>query len=237
MLPLIRTAWIINRRLFYQFSPWLIFYLASSVVAQRGGAPLAMAARLVAFPTILTIIITLQGLFLPVEEFILSLPVSRSQIVLAKYLSSLLGLVVGLMLPLLTVWLGHLLAPVYVPVFSREALGIQGLAVIYLAFGSSLFLPCIYQFGPEKGSTFFSMTFALFVAGCLAWKGIDTCIQSFMDFSRHIMESRIFALAVIAGVLAFGLISLSFSIWTYRQKVAIGGHPLSISKIRAALHL
>jgi len=98
------TAWIINRRLLFLFSPLLIFYLASFVrILQRGGNPLAMAAILVFFATILTVITTLQGLFLPVEEFILSLPVSRSQIVRAKYLTSILGLVAGLVLPLLTV--------------------------------------------------------------------------------------------------------------------------------------
>jgi len=120
---------------------------------------------------------------------------------------------------------------------SHEALGIGGLAAISLTFGICIFLPFVYHFGPEKGFMYFSTTLVLFVAGCLAWKGIDAYIQGFMDFSSHILESRTFALAVIAGVLVFGLASLSFSIWTYRQKVAIGGHPLSISKIRAALHL
>lgn len=230
MFSLMLTAWIINRRLLFQFSPWLIFFFTSLIVSRSG-------TGLVAFGTFLTIIVTLQGLFQPVEEFMLSLPVSRSQIVRAKYLISLLGLVVGLVLPPLTAWLAHLLAPAYVHVFSREALEIGGLAAIYLAFGIFLFLPFIYQFGPVKGFRFFSMILALFVAGCLAWKGIGACTQVFMDFNIHILESGTFAIALIAGVLVFGLASLSFSIWTYRQKVAIGGHPLSISKMRALVRL
>jgi hypothetical protein len=36
-------------------------------------------------------------------------------------------------------------------------------------------------------------------------------------------------------VAIFGLLSLLFSIWTYRHRVAMGGHPLSFSNIRLAL--
>jgi len=220
MLPLMRTAWIINRRLLFQFSPWLIVYLIAMVIAQIEGDPLKMAILLIAIASLITVIVTLQGLLLPVAEFILSLPVSRSQVVRAKYLSSLLGLAAGLALPLMTAVLSHLLVPSHVHAFSREALGIGGLAAIGLAFGICLFLPFIYHFGPTRGFTIFSVTLVLFVAGCVAWKGREACTQAIVDFGSHILEGWPFALEVVAGVVAFGMMSLGFSIWTYRRKVA-----------------
>ena len=235
MLPLMRTAWIINRRLLLQFSPWLALYLIMLVAAQREGDPLQMAVILMVFATLLTVIVTLQGLLLPVEEFILSLPVSRAQVVGAKYLSSLLGMAAGLALPLLTGFLAHALVPSQVHAFSREALGIAGLAAIGLTFGICLFLPFIYQFGPARGFTAFAITLVLVVATAVTWKGRWGCTKALLDFGNQILESRSFALGVIAGLLVFGLGSLAFSIWTYRQKVAKGGHPLSISNLRRTL--
>jgi len=235
MLALMRTAWIINRRLLLQFSPWLLVYLGVVVFGQCDGDSLKMSLSLTFFATLITVIVTLQGLLLPVEDFILSLPISRAQVVGAKYLSSLLGMAAGFALPLLTGLLAHLLAPSHVHAFSAEALSIGGLAALGLAFGVFLFLPFIYQFGPTRGFTCFSLTLVAAFAACLAWKGRWGCTKALLDFGSHMLESRPFAFTVIAGVSVFGVLSLLFSIWTYRHMVAIGGHPLSFSNIRSAL--
>ena len=162
---------------------------------------------------------------------------SRSEIVRAKYLISVLGLITGFVLPLLTVWLAHLLYPVYAPDLSHEVFGIGGMAAIYLAIGIFLFLPFVYQFGADKGPTIFSISMVVLIMGCFVWKGIMTCSKFLMDFNANIMEGGTFVYLVGAGLLVLGFVSLSFSIWTYRKKVTIGGHPLSVSKIRTALHL
>jgi hypothetical protein len=237
MFPLIRSVYTINRRMLFQASPFLILWLVQLVIAQRSGNHTAVVGYIVTFEVIFTAVFTLQGFFQPVEEFILSLPVSRSQVVRAKYLSSLLGLFTGLALPLLTISLAHLLFPASVPVFSHRALEIGGLIAIYLIFVIFFFLPFIYQFGPEKGSICFCITLVLLIVVCLTWKGLDGYTQIFRDFNSGFLEYGTFTFSIIAGVLVFGVFSVLFSIWIYRKKVTIGGHPLSVSKIRTALHL
>lgn len=220
MLPLMRTTWVINRRLLLQFSPWLALYLSVLVAAQCEGDALKMAVILTGFSTLLTAIVTLQGLLLPVEDFLLSLPVSRAQVVRAKYLSSLLGLAAGLALPLATACLAHALAPDQVHALGREALGIGALGALYLAFGVFLFLPFIYRFGPSRGFTTFTLSLVGIAAICVAWKGREACMGAIVDFSGHILDDRRFALTVIAGVIAFGLASLRYATWAYRRKGA-----------------
>jgi hypothetical protein len=217
MRPLMHTAWIINRRLLLQFSPWLALYLWMLVNAQSSGDTMVTAIVLVFFALLVTIIVTLQGLLLPVEEFLLSLPVSRSQLVRAKYLSSFLGLSAGLALPLLTGWIAHLVAPGRVPAMSPEVLGTGGLAAIFLAFGICFLLPFVYRLGPAKGLTISSLTLALLLAVSVAWKGRWGCIKALLDFSNRVLESRPFALSVLAGLALFGTASVAFSIWTYRR--------------------
>lgn len=227
MLPLMRTTWIINRRLLFQFSPFLAFYLWMIVNAQSKGDPIQMAGVLVVFSALLTVIVTLQGLLLPVEEFILSLPISRSQVVRAKYLSSLLGLAVGLALPLLTAWTAHRVAPDRVGALSPEVLGLGGLTGLALAFGIFLFLPFVYRFGPARGLTFFSLSLVLCIAGGIAWKGRWGFFEPLLKFSGRVLENGVFALTVGAGVALFGIGSMFFSIWTYRRKGGFGVGPSS----------
>ena len=219
MLPLMRLAWTLNRRLLFQFSPWLAFYLAMLVNAQANREPMQSALIAVFLTILLTVIVTMQGLLLPVEEFILALPVSRSQVVRAKYLSCLLGLAAGWALPLITGWLAHFVAPTRIPPMSPDLFGISGVVGLYLAFGIFCFLPFLYQFGPSKGLTFFSVSLIVTLAGGVAWRGRWACVKALLDFSGHILERRSYALAVLAVLLVFGLASLSLSVWAYRRKL------------------
>jgi hypothetical protein len=218
MFPLMHTVWIINRRLLFQFSPFLAFYLWALLSADSTGDATKTATVLIFFVSVVTIIVALQGLLLPVEEFILSLPVSRSQVVRVKYLSCLLGLTAGLALPLLTAWIAHLMAPSRIPALSHDVLGIGGLAALHLALGIFLFLPFVYQFGPTRGISLFALSLVAFLTGCLAWKGPEACTKALVDYGDRMLESSPFTLAIGAGVTAFGLASLAFSIWTYRNK-------------------
>jgi hypothetical protein len=114
--------------------------------------------------------------------------------------------------------MAHLVAPGRVTALSPEVLGLGGLAGLTLAFGIFLFLPFVYWFGPARGLTFFSLTLVLCIASGIAWKGRWGFFQPLLEFSGRILEGGSFALAVGAGVVFFGLASLSFSIWTYRRR-------------------
>ena len=103
MLPLIKMAWVLNRRLLFQGSPIFAMYLAQLVVILHKGdvAPFIIIALFITYLS--TAIVTLQGLTLPVEGFLLALPISRTQVVKAKYATSLMGLTIeGVVNPRLT---------------------------------------------------------------------------------------------------------------------------------------
>jgi len=110
MLPVIRMTWILNRRLLFQVSPLFAFYLTFLVGVQRTGDPTKFITMFMAIAGLATAIVTLQGLAIPVEGFLLSLPVSRTQVVRAKYFTSLCGLAAGLALPLFVAWTAHRVA-------------------------------------------------------------------------------------------------------------------------------
>ncbi len=234
MLALMHMTWIINRRLLFQFSPYLALYLWMIVKSQGSGEVIQLAVTLVFFASLLTVIVTFQGLLLPVEDFILSLPVSRAEVVRVKYLSSLLGLFAGLALPLLAAWIAHVVAPARIPAISAEITGIAALAALYLAFGIFLFLPFVYRFGPARGLTFFSLTLVFSLAIAVARKGRTACIQALLDFSSHFLQSQTFAMEATICVVLFGIASLLFSTWAYQQKASSAGNRLSFDSLRAA---
>jgi len=218
MLPLIRMAWTLNRCLLLQAAPLFVLYLAVLILAQRGSDPVKFITVALAIACLCTAIVTLQGLTLPVEGFLLSLPVSRPQVVRAKYATSLAGLAAGLALPLVTGWSAHLVAPARVPALASEAVGLVALGGVFLALGIFLLLPFIYRLGPSKGLMAFTLTLIVLPAGALAWKGTNGCMDVLEAFGMRWLAHRPFALTVCAGLLLLGLASLSLSIRSYRRR-------------------
>jgi len=217
MRPLIRMTWTLNRRLLIQFSPFLAFYLWALVNTQYEAKTMPFVPVFLFITCIVTAIITLQGLTLDVEGFLLSLPVARAQIVRTKYITSLLGLMAGVALPMATSWMAHFLAPSHVPAPSPGVLGIVGMWTILLAFGIFLFLPFVYHFGASKGFMFFAITAILIPSGGLAWKGLDG-VEAVLTFLHRVLAHPALALGISAGVLIFGFASLTLSTWSYRRR-------------------
>jgi hypothetical protein len=219
MLPLMHMNWAINRRLVYGFSPVLAFYLSMLVVAQCDVEmmPRPFALLFQSITGLVTLIITFQGLTLDVEGFVLSLPVGRAQIVRAKYLTCLLGLLAGVALPMATSWIAHFLAPNHVPAPSQEALRIVAMATLFYALGIFLFLPFVHHFGPSKGFMLFALAAILIPAGALAWKGLDGA-EALLTFMHSVLAHPPLALGISAGALVFGLGSLALSTWSYRRR-------------------
>ena len=220
MLPLIRMAWTINRRLLIQFSPFLGFYLWGLVAAQSESAtmPRPFIAAFLMIIAMATAIITFQGLTLPVEGFLLSLPVARAQIVRTKYLTSFLGLMAGVALPMATSWMAHFMAPGLVPAPSSEALGIVGIWTLFLSVGILLFLPFVYHFGPSKGFMIFAITVILIPSGGLALEGVNKSMDILATFLNRLLDQPNFAATTSMGVLLFGLASMGLSTWSYRSR-------------------
>lgn len=218
MLPLINMAWVLNRRLLLQLSPVFALYLAQLVFVQhtREVTPFIIIALFITYLS--TAIVTLQGLTLPVEGFLLALPISRTQVVKAKYATSLMGLAVGLALPLATAWIAHSVAPAWVPPASPTAMGIVALGGIFIALGIFLCLPLVYRFGPSKGLMSFTALTILLPAGALAWKGANGCMDLLEAFGNRWLDQPLFALTVLVAVLLLGLGSLRFSVEAYQRR-------------------
>lgn len=218
MLPLIKMAWVLNRRLLLHASPLFLFYLAQLVAVQHGGSiPLFTAFALVT-TAVITTMITLQGLTLPVEGFLLALPISRAQVVKAKYATSLMGLAVGLALPLATAWIAHRVAPAWVPPASPTAMGIVALGAIFIALGIFLCLPLVYCLGPSKGLMSFTALTILLPAGALIWKGVNNGMDLLEAFGNRWLDQPLFALAVLVAVLILGIGSLRLSVEAYQRR-------------------
>ncbi len=218
MLPLIKMGWVLNRRLLLQAVPLFIFYLAQLVIIQRQGeaAPFIIIALLITY--LVTAIVTLQGLTLPVEGFLLALPISRTQVVRAKYATSLMGLAVGLALPLATAWIAHSVAPAWVPPASPTALGIVALGAIFIVLGIFLCLPLVYGFGPSKGLMGFTALAILLPAGALAWRGANGCMDLLEALGTKWLEQPSFAVGIVAATLLLGFGSLRLSTGAYQRR-------------------
>jgi hypothetical protein len=140
---------------------WILVFLIPLYALQLG----VMASQALVF-LFLTLLFTGLLAFGPIgledhqntECLWCSLPITRREVVLARYLSTGLGLLLGLALS----WLiGRVAAPQVVVGAGRDAapspglLAYAGLAVL-LAFLAAAFLPCYFRFGAGRGLVVFS---------------------------------------------------------------------------------
>lgn len=217
MLPLIRMTWATNRRLLLLMSPLLAFYLSVMVYHQCTKDGLDIPTTAFVIMELLIIVSTFQGLTFDVEAFLVSLPVSRAELVRARYLSSLLGLLAGLLLPLAVAGLVHVLLPGRAAAPSQTDLRSAGMLAIFDACGLLAFLPFIHAFEPSKGILAFAVTVVLALGGGLAWKGLDG-VAALFRFFQHALAQPQPILGILAGLLLLGLASLSMSTWAYARR-------------------
>ena len=217
MRALIRMTWATNRRLLLLMSPLLAFYLSVMVYGQitKDGIDFPSIAFTCMF--MLIIVSTFQGLTFDVEAFMVSLPVTRAQLVRAKYLTSFLGLLAGLVLPLVVAGLVHVLLPGRAAGPTPVELRSAGMLAIFDAFGIFVFLPFIHAFEPSMGILAFILTEILTEGGVLAWKGVDGVGAVFHFFQRALAQPQQ-VLAILASLLLLGLASLSLSTWAYARR-------------------
>ena len=217
MRALIRMTWATNRRLLLLMSPLLAFYLSLMVYTQITGNGVDLPA--IAFTTmfLLLVVSTFQGPTFDVEAFLVSLPVTRSQLVRARYLTSGLGLLAGLALPLTVAGLAHTLLPGHAAAPTPQELRATVFLAIVDAVGLFVFLPLIHTFEPSRGILAFCIATVLALGGGLAWGGLDG-VAALFHFFQDVLARPLPSLAVGGCLLALGLVSLGVSILGYARR-------------------
>ena len=217
MLPLIRMTWILNRRMLLQIAPVIALNLAVLLGLLGQGNPDAFLAGATGIVGLPLVIVLLQGLAGPGDEFLLALPVTPAQVVRARYLTSLLTLILGLALPLLAGMAAHDLVPAKVQLPAGEAITFLGLEALAYATAIFCFLPFVYAFGYAKGFILFACALALLVATALALKGAGGTLDLLVGLGYRALVNRSLALAFTVGVAVLGLASMGLSVWAYRR--------------------
>ena len=217
MLPLIRMTWTVNRRMLAWLSPLYGLYLYLIVAAAADGDPARMLGIASSSAWLLMAIVVFQGLGAPTEAFVLALPVTRSQVVRATYATGLAALALGLLVPILACCAAHALTG-HVPLPGREVLAILGLETLAYASVLFCFLPFAYRFGLSRGLAGFTGCLIVLAAVALALKGWTGVRAGLLALAGRALDQPPFALALAAGVVTLGLLSLGVAIRSYRPR-------------------
>lgn len=217
VIALLRHHWTTSRRLLLGLGALLLI----SLLLLMSQVPHFLASMpLVPFQWSLAIgaIVLLQGLLGPGETFVLALPVSRTQVVQARYLASLLAFAAGLLIPLVLVTLGHLAFPSRVGAVGADAWKISGLLFLMEAALVFAFLPFTFSLGGQKGVMAFTLSLVLVLGSLLAWKGIDGLVALVIQNGMRAMDRPAFAAGVSAAVAGLGALSMITSGYVYPRR-------------------
>ena len=216
MLALIRMDWTLNRRILLQMTPW---FLLQSLLAFAHGLRGLLGASFMA-AAVLMLIPVFQNLRNTVEPFLCALPVSRAQIVVARYLSVLAVLTLVSLAYLALGWAGHGIGYGWARdmVFQDLATGLA-LQGLLLATGLFLYLPFHFRFGGDLAVSLFACSLVVGVGLLLlafGWRGVMdhglTLLARFLDGGATRMGG-------IGACLGLGAVSLGISVPAYQRRV------------------
>ena len=217
MFALIRMDWILQRSILLKLSPLFMLWL------------LAGAAEPLVLPFI-AFLIAVMALIVPmfpylgpvsIEPFLWALPVSRAQMVVARYLSALGGMILGLTLPLLIAWICHQLGTHQYRQASMTGLVAgMGLQVLVLAVVLFTYLPYHFRFGGDRGigyclGTWLILLVMVYLCFGLSARGLE---ERLSVIGNALLDGGVALLGACFGTLALGTASLWLSISFYRRR-------------------
>lgn len=212
MLALILRHGRVNRRILLGFFPMALIWLAMSL---RGETAVLLAGTLLGLILNAIVMFTHEAMDPNLERFILSLPVSRVQLVLETYLAGLLALILGQVLPFLMNGLGRLLAPAFTLPVTPTAGGVAVMTFFVLACLIFFLLPFRFALGGPKGLMSFSICVVILLASLIAWKGVNGLMDAIDTMGGQILDHPASGLLGALGVMTFGGLSLTVSIRIY----------------------
>ncbi len=222
MLALIRMDWTLNRRILLQLTP--LFMLQGALAFAHGLQGLLAAAFLLA--ALLMLIPVFQNLNDSVEPFLLALPVSRTRIVVARYLTATAALTFTLAAFLVLGGLGHRLGFLWAQDMRLPdlvtGLGLQGLLLATVLF---LYLPFHFRFEGDLAVSLFaaSLGAGLGLIGLLAgWHGFQ---EGGLALLNRLLDDPTALAGALTLLPAMGAVSLGLSIHGYRRRIRRTGAP------------
>jgi len=217
MLALIRMDWTLSRGYFLRLIPLFLLWLSPLVATHQGPGVLLFSSFL--FGTIFPFV-TLFPFLAPttIEPFLCALPVSRGQIVLARYVSALGTMVIGFLIPLALSGFGHLAGLETLP-FSGDMAAGAGLQAVILASFLFLFLPFHFRFGGDRGLGYFGATGLVAVIILLVLFGWERIMAQALYLADRFLDGGFFALGGALGAMALGATSLALSMRVYGERV------------------
>lgn len=152
------------------------------------------------------------------DRYILTLPVTKKQVVLSKYIFVVIATIMGSVI-------GTILSFAITFIMSKQFPNIQELVTFALGgiFGIGLIeclqIPCIYKYGAEKGrmQIFMIMILLAFVIGGIVWIGEKMSINLSLDVLGNILNQYLPVILLIATAMIY-MISYSISYRIYRKK-------------------
>lgn len=220
MLALMRMDWTQNRRLIFYLTPlWLLWGSCLFMPSPNQDALMMRIFLGFIFPLALSLLVMLQNHTRPIDDWLCALPVSRNQIVLARYASTALAILAGLLIPVLVTLLTNTLAFKYLPHVPMDdyLIGLSLDASFLLVF-ALLLLPLYFRFGADKGIGILG-TVVVSVAGLLFWRwGYEGCMQRFIDLLTRLMDDNAFRGWILVGMVTLAGVSIAFSLWGYPQR-------------------
>lgn len=222
MLALIRMDWTLNRRILLQMTP--LFALQAALAFVHGLRGLMAAAFMPA--GLVMFIPVFQNLSNPVEPFLLALPVSRTRIVVARYVTAAGALTLALTAFLVLGGVGHRLGFHWAQDLRLTGL-LEGLGLQWLTLATTLFLYLPFHFRFE-GDLAVSL-FATSLVGGLGLIGLVAGWHGFLDggmaLLNHLLDDRAALVGTLALVPVLGAISIGLSAHAYRRRGLRAGAP------------
>lgn len=136
------------------------------------------------------------------DRFILTLPVSKKELVFSKYVLVVLFTIIGAVIGLAVSIISMIILNQTIDVL--QIINISLLELLVISFIESFQIPCIYKWGPEKGRI---QVFVIIVAFSLLSGGVTYLIQnSNINFELNNIINTIFKFLPIIIIAMIGIV-------------------------------
>lgn len=151
------------------------------------------------------------------DRYTLTLPLTRREIVLSKYvliiLSTIIGAILGIIVSCIIIYINIKTIPDVQELISMALGGIMGIGIV-----ESIQVPCIYKFGAERGrmQIFIVIAIIAFLIGGIFFLGEKMSIN--LSFDLSILNNILPLILIVAtGVMYYISYKISYKIYSKKE--------------------